>query len=512
MAERTPRVLVVDDERFFREAIREALASAGIACETVDSGGAALAAVEESDFGVVVLDVGLPGTSGIEVLKRLREQDPSLRVIMLSGHNEQAAVLEALRLEACDYLAKPLHDEELVLTVRRALRAHDVEASWTTLRDRICALDARVADLLERARDCDPEERVEALGEHVAETVSVVLGAAKASLMMLAEDGVALQVVAATGHDLAPEEMDSVAPGEGVAGLAISEGSPFVVDDLENDDRFAGRHSGDRYNSKSLVVTPIAGGERPLGVLCATDREDGIPFAAEDLALLRLLALHVGQILGKPREEPPGERGPEASLEDSAPDITQPLAYEPPEGSDDAELARMICDVLTTEVEPDRLTGAALRVVAQKLPAAPVALYVIENKTGTLRLEAQVEGSGPGDRESFGRNSGLTGMVLQTGHLVATDHPDKDPRFDPEIDTPADGSIRPLLCVPLQMRGKTLGVMRAFPTGGAPASARTAEVLVAAMSAALRNVLLYRSLLESIDEVARVRRQSRGRL
>jgi DNA-binding response OmpR family regulator/putative methionine-R-sulfoxide reductase with GAF domain len=511
MAENMPRVLVVDDERFFREAIRDALTSDGIACEIAESGGAALAAVEESDFGVVVLDIGLPETSGIEVLKRLREKDPSLRVVILSGHSEQAAVLEALRLGACDYLAKPLHDEELVLAVRRALHAHAMEASWTTLRDRICALDARVADLLERARECGPAERVEALGEHVADTVSVVLGAAKASLMVLAEDGGELRVAAATGHDVAPEEMDPVAPGEGVAGLAISEGSPFVVDDMESDERFAGRRSDDRYASKSLVVTPIAGGGRPLGVLCATDREDGAPFGVEDLALLRILALHVGQILGERPEEPLLDRAPEVSLEDSASDITQPLPYDVPDGADDSELARMICDALTNEVEPNRLIGAVLRVVAQELPAAPVALYLIENKTGTLRLEGQVEGSGPADRESFDRTSGLTGMVLQAGNLVATDHPDKDPRFDPEVDTPADSSIRPLICVPLQMRGKILGVMRAFPSGRAPASARTAEVLAAAMSAAVRNVLLYRSLLESIDEVARVRRGSRNR-
>jgi GAF domain-containing protein len=329
--------------------------------------------------------------------------------------------------------------------------------------------------------------------------------------MVLAEDGSSLEVAAATGHEVALEEMDPVAAGEGVAGFAISEGAPLVVDDLENDDRFAGRRSRDRYTSNSLVVTPIAGNGRPLGVLCATDREDGVPFGAEDLALIRILALHVGQVLGERPVEPLVGRDAEAALEDGATDIPQPLPYDVLEDSDDAELARMICDVLTTEVEPDRLIGAALRVVAQMLPAAPVALYLIENKTGTLRLEGQVEGSGPADRESFDRSSGLTGMVLQTGHLVATDYPDKDPRFDPEVDTPTDGSIRPILCVPVQMRGKTLGVMRAFPSGGAPASARTAEVLAATMSAAVRNVLLYRSLLDSIDEVARVRRGSRGR-
>jgi DNA-binding NarL/FixJ family response regulator/putative methionine-R-sulfoxide reductase with GAF domain len=510
MAENTARVLIVDDERFYREAIREALAGAGIACETADDGELALAAAAESDFGVVVLDIGLPGMSGVEVLSCLREHDPSLRVIVLSVPSEQDAVLEALRLDACDYLAKPLHDEELVLAVRRALRSHEVETKWSTLRDRVCALDARVADLFDRARECDPAERVDALGDHIAETVSVVLGAAKASLMVMDEDGGALRVVAATGHDVPAEEMEPVAPGEGVAGRAISEDAPFVIPDLDADERFAGRHKRDQYTSTSLVVTPIAGGARSFGVLCATDREDGGAFGAEDLALLRVLAFQVGQIVGAPASARPPARARTASLEDSGRGDTQPLPYDAGEGTDAAELARMICDVLTTEIEPDRTIAGVLRVVAQSLPAAPVALYLIENKSGSLMLEGQVEGAGSPDRESVGRGSGLTGMVLQTGHLVATDHPDKDPRFAPDVDTPADGSVRPLVCVPVQVRGKTLGVLRAFPTGSG-ASARTAEMLVAAVSAAVRNVLLYRNLLESIDEVARVRRESRGR-
>jgi GAF domain-containing protein len=93
---------------------------------------------------------------------------------------------------------------------------------------------------------------------------------------------------------------------------------------------------------------------------------------------------------------------------------------------------------------------------------------------------------------------------------VATDHPERDPRFDPEIDTAADGEPRPLLCVPLRLRGKVLGVFRGFPAPGADDFARTGEILGAALSAAVRNVLLYRSLLESIDEVADARREAGG--
>ena len=95
--------------------------------------------------------------------------------------------------------------------------------------------------------------------------------------------------------------------------------------------------------------------------------------------------------------------------------------------------------------------------------------------------------------------------MLQTGRLVATDHPETDPRFDPEVDTPANDAVGPLLCIPLRLRGKIMGIARVFPAEGASASARTGEVLSAALSAAVRNVLLYRSLLESIDEVAKAR-------
>ena len=103
----------------------------------------------------------------------------------------------------------------------------------------------------------------------------------------------------------------------------------------------------------------------------------------------------------------------------------------------------------------------------------------------------------------------MTGVVLQTGQLVATQEPEADGRFDPRVDTPDDGVSGPLLCVPLKLRGKTVGVCRAFLTGNAQASPRTCEVLVATLSAAVRSVLLYRSLVQSIEEVAEARRATR---
>jgi GAF domain-containing protein len=92
---------------------------------------------------------------------------------------------------------------------------------------------------------------------------------------------------------------------------------------------------------------------------------------------------------------------------------------------------------------------------------------------------------------------------------VATEAPERDPRFDPEVDTAEDGCARPLLCLPLRLRGQVVGLCRVFLSPGETPSARTGEMLAAALSAAVRNVLLYRSLVESIEEVAEARRQAR---
>ena len=94
---------------------------------------------------------------------------------------------------------------------------------------------------------------------------------------------------------------------------------------------------------------------------------------------------------------------------------------------------------------------------------------------------------------------------------IAASDPEQDPRYDMTVDAPVDGRPGPLLAVPLKLRGKTVGLCRIHLAPGAIVSARTGEMLVAVLSAAVRNVLLYRSLLESIEEVAKARREARNR-
>jgi GAF domain-containing protein len=269
------------------------------------------------------------------------------------------------------------------------------------------------------------------------------------------------------------------------------------------DPRFADRPFRHRYESGALAVTPLHDGERPLGVLCASDREGGAPFGDDERTLLRLLALHLAVLLGA--------RAGAGVAALARPAGGAPLAAGQERIDPDAELGREICEALTLEVEPARLLAAVLLPVARRLAASPVSLYLIDSRTGELALEGHCDAEGRADRARLPRGRGLTSAVLQTGSLVAAARPQADPRFDPAVDTPEDGSAGPLLCVPLRLRGKVLGLARVFPKEAAAASARTGEILAASLSAAVRNLLLYRSLLESIEDLARARRDAGAR-
>ena len=496
MTDLTPGVLAVAEEAFFREAMSDALTAAGIACATAGSGEEALREAENPAVGVVVLDLQLSDVPGLELLERLRALRHEVRVIALSTAADQDLILQALRIHACDYLAKPLHEEELVLTVGRALRSYQVEVSRAALRERLGRLETQLAYLSEIPPANESTSPIERAAQRSVEAVAAVLGATKTSLMLLDGGGEQLRVAAATGRSLPPGEMDAVKWGQEVAGLALSDGAAMVVADVAEDPRFAGRSARERYASGSFALAPCFEAGEVRGVLCATDREGGAPFGEDDLVLLRILAQQIGEILAH-------AQAGEASA--------QPGEYEESSHElSDSELARAVCDVLANEIEPTRIVDAALRPIVRVLSAAPVSLYLIDN--GELVMQGQCEGGGPGDRPRLPVDRGLTGTVLQTGRLVAAQTPQSDPRFDIAIDTPSDSSVMPLLCVPLRLRGRVVGVARVFTLADTRPSPATGEMLSAALSAAVRNVLLYRGLLESIDDVAEARRDARNRV
>ena len=135
-------VLVVDDEAGVRASLVGILGDEGYEVAAVESGEAALAALAARRFDLVLLDVWLPGQDGLEVLRRIRERDAGLPVVVISGHGTIETAVKAVRLGAQDFVEKPLSLEKTVLAVRNALRQRRLESQLRELRER---LDERYA-------------------------------------------------------------------------------------------------------------------------------------------------------------------------------------------------------------------------------------------------------------------------------------------------------------------------------------------------------------------------------
>jgi DNA-binding NtrC family response regulator len=116
-------LLLVDDEQGFVEALARLLASRGYQAAYVLSGEEALHFLAENKgIDVVLLDIRMPGLSGLETLLRIKAMQPLVEAIMLTAHATLATAVEAMRMGARDYLIKPCNLEELTAKVETAAR------------------------------------------------------------------------------------------------------------------------------------------------------------------------------------------------------------------------------------------------------------------------------------------------------------------------------------------------------------------------------------------------------
>jgi DNA-binding response OmpR family regulator len=116
------RILVVEDERPIAEFVQRGLEAEGYAVSCAHDGEQGLALARSGDYGLVLLDVLLPRLSGLEVLRRIRDADGTVPVIMLTALTETEDVVTGLDLGANDYLGKPFAFAELLARIRAQLR------------------------------------------------------------------------------------------------------------------------------------------------------------------------------------------------------------------------------------------------------------------------------------------------------------------------------------------------------------------------------------------------------
>ena len=150
MSEAEGVVYIVDDDPALRDAISFLVGSVGYATCTCESAAELLRRIDESRPACLVLDVRLPGLSGLELQRELMARDSPARIIFVSGHGDIPKAVRAIRHGAVDFLEKPFDDQMLLDRIGEALAASAEELHRRASR---ASLDRRLGGLTERERE-----------------------------------------------------------------------------------------------------------------------------------------------------------------------------------------------------------------------------------------------------------------------------------------------------------------------------------------------------------------------
>src|SRR3954466_16274762 len=183
------RILFADDEAHLRDLMQMELPRIGHEVTVCPDGTAAVKALEKGSFDVALLDIKMPGLTGIEVLAKVRQASPETQVVILTGHATVDTAVQALRLGAFDYLTKPCKWAELEVILNRVAERRDLTNKAAALETRLKAAEGTPTLI----GDTPSMMSVRRLIETIAPT--------DASVMILGETGTGKELIARSLHD-----------------------------------------------------------------------------------------------------------------------------------------------------------------------------------------------------------------------------------------------------------------------------------------------------------------------
>jgi two-component system response regulator FixJ len=143
-------VHIVDDDDAVRQSLAFLLSSAGLPVRLYDSAATFLAGLSTPQDGCLITDVRMPGMSGIDLLKALREKACSMPAIVITGHGDVPLAVEAMKAGAVDFIEKPFEEEAILTAVRRALeQGSDENGDGIVVAAKLASLSERERQVLE---------------------------------------------------------------------------------------------------------------------------------------------------------------------------------------------------------------------------------------------------------------------------------------------------------------------------------------------------------------------------
>jgi DNA-binding NtrC family response regulator len=185
-------LLFADDERSLQELMKLELPRMGHTVTVCPDGLTAVSAIEKNNYDAIIVDLDMPGMTGVEVIGRLKEMSPATEAVVLTGKSTTESAIAALRYGAFDYLTKPCKLVEIEALLRRIAAKREMTQKFTALQRRL----DRIEGAPTLVGDSRPMARVKALIDKVAPTESTVL--------ILGETGTGKELVARAVHDQSP--------------------------------------------------------------------------------------------------------------------------------------------------------------------------------------------------------------------------------------------------------------------------------------------------------------------
>jgi len=191
------RILIVDDEAFIRENLERILEEDGYHTYSTDNGNDAVKEVSEADLDLVLLDLNLGAESGLDVLRAMREVDPDVLVIIITGYGTVESAVEALKMGAYDYIKKPFKADAIRLIVRLALETQSLRREVRQLRRGSQARDVSGDNIMVGSSEqlMQVYRQIREVSKHETSTV-----------LITGESGTGKELVARAIHQLSPRK------------------------------------------------------------------------------------------------------------------------------------------------------------------------------------------------------------------------------------------------------------------------------------------------------------------
>jgi len=282
-----PKILVIDDEGVIRELLSRTLSAKGYVVETSVDGQDALEKTKNKFFNILITDLKMPRLNGLELLKQIKQGNPYMEVIIITGYPTIEDAVAAIKIGAYDFICKPFDVEDVYGKIEHCLEKQRFNMMHVQL--------GELKSFFELSKVITSTFSLDSLMSKIIDATLEITKARRSSIVLFDDrekEGLIVRMM--TGKEkkityLSPEEFKKTLDYQ-----VARAGQPWLIEDVEQDPRVKRKNKA-QYKTKSFLIVPLMTNPlnskgRTLGVINVTDKLADDPFTEREKALVSVLA------------------------------------------------------------------------------------------------------------------------------------------------------------------------------------------------------------------------------